>query len=239
MKSMKKILAILLFSIGSLGFAPIALAEAPQAAPKVGNNFEAVAQAITPDNPAKIEVMEIFWYGCIHCYQMDPLLNAWAKKLPSDVYFKRMPGLPNASWAPMAKAFYAMESLGVMDKLHTPLFEAVHKSKSLDPTNEKAIIDWVTLQSKMDKTKVEGAFKSFTINTNLNRAAQIFRASGATGVPSLVIDGKYITSSTMNGGNQQALNVTDYIIDNVRKDKAVNATKASVPADKTAPAVKK
>ena len=220
-------LAVLTLLLGSFSFAPVAFAEAPQ----VGNNFDAVAQPIATDNIAKIEVMEIFWYGCIHCYQMEAPLNAWVKKLPADVYFKRMPGLPNASWAPMAKAFYAMETLGVAEKLHSPLFEAVHKSKSLNPTDEKAIIAWVTQQSKMDKAKVEAAFKSFTINTNLNRAAQVFRASGATGVPSLVIDGKYITSSTMNGGNEQALKVADYIIDNVRKDKAAPAAKA--------PAVKK
>jgi protein dithiol oxidoreductase (disulfide-forming) len=226
MKSINKALAVLMLSIGSLSFAPLSLAEAPQ----VGNNFEAVAQPIPTDNAAKIEVMEIFWYGCIHCYQMDAPLNAWVKKLPADVYFKRMPGLPNASWAPMAKAFYAMETLGVAEKLHTPLFDAVHKSKNLNPTDEKAIIDWVTLQSKMDKAKVESAFKSFTINTNLNRAAQIFRASGATGVPSLVIDGKYITSSTMNGGNEQALKVADYIIENVRVDKSKAAK--SEPAKK-------
>ena len=218
---MKKGLAILMLSLGSLSFMPQAFAEAPQ----VGSNFEAVAQPIPTDNAAKIEVMEIFWYGCIHCYHMDVPLNTWVKKLPSDVYFKRMPGLPNASWAPMAKAFYAMETLGVSEKLHTPLFDAVHKSKTLNPTDEKAIVDWMTLQSKMDKVKVEAAFKSFTINTNLNRAAQIFRASGATGVPSLVIDGKYITSSTMNGGNEQALKVADYIIENVRKDKAKPAAK--------------
>ena len=220
-------LAVLTLLLGGFSFAPVSFAEAPQ----VGNNFDAVAQPIATDNTAKIEVMEIFWYGCVHCYQMEAPLNAWVKKLPADVYFKRMPGLPNASWAPMAKAFYAMETLGVAEKLHSPLFEAVHKSKSLNPSDEKAVIAWVTQQSKMDKAKVEAAFKSFTINTNLNRAAQIFRASGATGVPSLVIDGKYITSSTMNGGNEQALKVADYIIDNVRKDKAAPAAKA--------PAVKK
>ena len=214
-------LAVLMLSLGSLSFMPQAFAETPQ----VGSNFEAVAQPIPTDNPAKIEVMEIFWYGCIHCYHMDPLLNAWVKKLPADVYFKRVPGLPNASWAPMAKTFYALETLGLSEKLHTPLFDAINKTKTLNPTDEKAAIEWVTLQSKMDKAKVEAAFKSFTINTNLNRAAQIFRASGATGVPSLVIDGKYITSSTMNGGNEQALKVADYMIENVRKDKAKPAAK--------------
>ena len=208
---MKKFLAILMLTLSTLAFAD---------APKVGTEFVAVAQPISTDNPAKIEVMEIFWYGCPHCYHMEEPLNAWVKKLPSDVYFKRMPGLPNPSWAPMAKAFYAMETLGVGEKLHTKLFEAIHKQKTLNPTDEKAAIDWVTLQSGSDRLKVEQAFKSFTMNTDLNRAAQIFRASGATGVPTLVIDGKYITSATQAGGNEQALKVADYVIDNMRKDKA-------------------
>ena len=189
-------------------------------APKLGEDFAAVTQTIATDNPAKIEVMEVFWYGCIHCYQMDPFLNAWVKKQAADVVFKRVPALPNASWAPMAKTFYAMETLGVSEKLHTALFDAINKQKTLNPTNEKAAIEWVTKAGGLDKAKVEQAFKSFTINTNLNRAAQIFRASGATGVPSLIIDGKYITSSTMAGGNEQALRVADYIVDNVRKDKS-------------------
>lgn len=219
--SIIKSLAILMLSLSTAGISTLAMAEAP----KIGAQFDAVAQPIATDNAAKIEVMEIFWYGCIHCYQMDAPLTAWVKKLPSDVYFKRLPGLPNPSWAPMAKAFYAMETLGVAEKLHTPLFDAVNKSKTLNPTDEKAAIAWVTQQSGMDKLKVEQAFKSFTINTNLNRAAQIFRASGATGVPSLVIDGKYITSSTMSGGNEQALKVADYIIGNVRADKAKTVKK--------------
>ncbi len=213
---MKKFLVATMFTLSALAMSTFALADAP----KLGAEFDAVAQPIPTDNAAKIEVMEIFWYGCPHCYHMEEPLNAWVKKLPSDVYFKRVPGLPNPSWAPMAKAFYAMEALGIGQKLHTPLFDAIHKQKTLNPGDEKATIDWVTNQSGLDRLKVEQAFKSFTINTNLNRAAQIFRASGATGVPSLVIDGKYITSSTMNGGNEQALKTADYIIDNVRKDKA-------------------
>lgn len=211
LSSLLKSLAILM-----LTFSTLASAETPS----MGSEFDAVAQNISTDNPAKIEVMEIFWYGCSHCYQMEAPLHAWVKKLPSDVYFKRIPGLPNPSWAPMAKAFYAMETLGVTEKLHSKLFDAIHKTKTLNPTDEKAAIDWVTVQSGMDKIKVEQAFKSFTMNTSLNRAAQIFKASGATGVPSLVIDGKFITSASMNGGNEPALKTADYIIDNVRKDRA-------------------
>jgi protein dithiol oxidoreductase (disulfide-forming) len=214
--SINKMLAILMLTLSAFAYAE---------APKVGEQFDAVTQPISTDNVAKIEVMEIFWYGCSHCYSMEAPLTAWVKKLPTDVYFKRVPGLPNTSWAPMAKAFYAMETLGVGEKLHTKLFEAIHKTKSLNPTDEKAAVEWVTAQSGMDKIKVEGAFKSFTINTSLNRAAIIFRNSGATGVPSLVIDGKYITSSTMAGGNEAALKTADYIIENVRADKAKTAKK--------------
>jgi thiol:disulfide interchange protein DsbA len=156
---------------------------------------------------------------------MDPLLNAWVKKLPADVVFKRVPGLPQQAWAPMAKAFYAMEDLKLSDKLHSALFDAVHKEKTLNPTNEPAVIDWISKKGGLDKKKVEDAFNSFSMSNRLNRAAQIFRASGATGVPSFIVDGQFLTSSTMAGGNEQALSTLDYIIANVRADKAKAAKK--------------
>jgi thiol:disulfide interchange protein DsbA len=192
--------------------------------PQVGKDFDKTAQVIPTDTPNKIEVTEIFWYGCIHCYHMDPILNAWVKKLPSDVVFKRVPGLPQPAWAPMAKAFYAMDDLKLSDKLHTALFDAIHKEKTLNPTDEVAAIDWMTKKSGLDKKKIEDAFRSFSMNNKLNRAAQTFRASGATGVPSFIIDGQYITSSTMAGGNEQALKTADYIISNIRAEKAKAAS---------------
>ena len=195
--------------------------------PQMGKEFDKTAQTIPTDTPNKIEVTELFWYGCIHCYQMDPILNAWVKKLPADVVFKRVPGLPQPAWAPMAKAFYAMEDLKLSDKLHTALFDAINKEKVLNPTDEAAAIDWMTKKSGLDKQKVEAAFKSFSMNNKLNQAAQLFRASGATGVPSFIINGQFITSSTMAGGNEQALKTADYIIANIRADK----TKAA-PAKK-------
>jgi thiol:disulfide interchange protein DsbA len=224
---MKKFLVSMMLILGATSLSTVAIADAP----KVGTDFDAVTQPISTDNAGKIEVMEIFWYGCPHCYHMEPVLNAWVKKLPADVYFKRVPGLPRVEWAPMAKAFYAMETLGISEKLHNALFDAVNKTKTLNPMDEKAAIDWITAQSGLDHLKVEQAFKSFSMNSSLNRAALIFRNSGATGVPSIVIDGKYITSSTMAGSNEQALKVADYIIDNIRKEKAA-AAKKSEPAKK-------
>ena len=192
--------------------------------PQIGKDFDKTLQVIPSDNPNKIEVTEVFWYGCIHCYHMDPLLNAWVKKLPADVVFKRIPGLPQPTWAPMAKAFYAMDDLKLSDKLHTALFDAINKEKVLDPTNEIAAIDWMAKKSGLDKSKVDAAFKSFSMNNKLNQAAQFFRATGATGVPSFIINGQFITSSTMAGGNEQALKTVDYIVGNIRADKT-NAAK--------------
>ena len=176
---MKKLLAVfmLFFSVNLM------------AEPMVGADYNPTAQNVATDNPAKIEVAELFWYGCPHCHTLDPHLAAWVKKLPQDVYFKRVPGLPRPDWAPMAKAYYTMETLGVLEKLHVKLFEAVHTKRALKPDDEPAILDWITKESGMDRKKVNEAFNSFSNNTKLNRAAQFFRASGATGVPSLVIDG--------------------------------------------------
>ncbi len=187
--------------------------------PMVGVEYNTTAQDVPTDSPGKVEIVELFWYGCIHCYQLEPQLHAWVKKLPDDVVFKRVPGLPRPDWAPMAKAYYAMETLGVLDKLHGKLFDAIHKSKTLKPTDEAAAIDWVTKEGGLDKKRVQEAFNSFSSNTKLNRAAQIFRASGATGVPALIIDGKYVTSSSMAGGNVQVLKVADFLIAKAKAEK--------------------
>ncbi|MGJ8619544.1 MAG: thiol:disulfide interchange protein DsbA/DsbL [Methylophilaceae bacterium] len=217
---MKKLLLSCMFILSAAGLIPAA-----NAAPQIGQEFDAVSQTIPTDDPKKIELMEIFWYGCSHCFHMEQPLSTWLKNKPADINFKRIPGIPNASWAPMAQTYFAMETLGISEKLHSKLFNAIHKEKSLNPTNQKAALDWLVLNSGLDRSKVEEAFNSFTVNTNMKRAAQIFRSSGATGVPSLVIDGKYITSGTMAGGNAQALQVADYIINNIRESKGKSAQK--------------
>ncbi|HYD34287.1 MAG TPA: thiol:disulfide interchange protein DsbA/DsbL [Methylophilaceae bacterium] len=207
---MKKILTALMLLVSSQ----------LMAAPQLGEQFKQTAQPIPSETPAKIEVLELFWYGCPHCYHLEAPLSAWVKKLPADVTFKRIPGVPRQDWAPMAKAYYTLEALGLVEKLHVPLFDAIHKQKSLNPTNEKAAIDWIAKQGGLDHKKVAETFNSFSVNTKVMRAVQVFRASGATGVPALIIDGKYLTSSTMAGGNDEVIKTADYIIANVRKDKA-------------------
>ena len=206
---MKSLLTALLMLVSS-----VAIAE-----PQAGFEYQQTQQVIPTDNPAKIEVTELFWYGCPHCYQLEPRLAVWVKKLPQDVTFKRVPGIPRPDWAPGAKAYYAMEALGVLDKLHAPFFEAIHKQRIVKPNDEAAMIDWITKQSGMDRKKVSDAYNSFSVNTKNMRAMQIFRASGATGVPALIIDGKYITSISMAGGTEEVLKVADQLIARARAEK--------------------
>lgn len=191
------------------------------AEPQSGFEYLQTQQVISTDNPAKVEVVELFWYGCPHCYHLEPKLNLWVKNLPKDVVFKRLPGIARPDWAAGGKAFYALEALGLLEKLHGPLFEAIHKQKSVNPASDAALIDWITKQSGLDQKKVQDAYNSFSVNTKVSRAMQVFRASGATGVPALIIDGKYLTSSTIAGGNDQALKVADYLIGQARAEKGL------------------
>ena len=190
------------------------------AEPQSGFDYLPTQQVIPNDNPAKVEVMELFWYGCPHCYHLEPRLAVWVKNLPKDVTFQRVPGIARPDWAPGAQAYYTLEALGLTEKLHGALFDAIHKQKSLRPNDDAALVDWITKQSGLDAKKVKDAYNSFSINTKMMRAMQIFRASGATGVPTLIIDGKYITSSTIAGGNEQALKVADYLIQKARAEKS-------------------
>lgn len=198
-------------------FASIAFAD-----PMIGKDFLKTAQILPVENKDKIEVVEIFWYGCPHCYQMDPLLETWLTTKADDVEFKRIPGLPHAAWEPMAKAYYAMQDLGVLEKYHAALFEAIHGQNGYKKiaTNEKAAIAWLSTISGIDTAQVEAAFNSFSMRNRLAQAANYFRASGATGVPSLVVDGRFITSGPISGDNETAIKVTDYIIENIRADRA-------------------
>lgn len=207
---MKSFLTALLMLVSSVAIA----------GPQAGFEYQQTQQVIPTDNPAKVEVTELFWYGCPHCYELEPHLTVWVKKLPQDVTFKRVPGIPRPDWAPGAKAYYAMEALGVLDKLHAPFFEAIHKQRSVKANDEAAMIDWITKQSGMDRKKVSDAYNSFSVNTKNMRAMQIFRASGATGVPALIVDGKYITSISMAGGTEEVLKVADQLIAKARAEKA-------------------
>lgn len=201
-----------------LGLATVGLARA-QGAPVEGQQYIKLQTAAPVSLPAgkKVEVVEFFWYGCPHCLHFEPIVDAWAKRLPADVYFHQMPfafiGPPEHQ-----KLFYALEELGQREALQRKIFSAVQvENKRL--TNEADIVAFVAANG-VDKDKFTAAYKSFAVNTKMARGKQLSNAYKIDGVPAVGIQGRYYTSATLAGTHERAVAVTDYLIQRARQSGA-------------------
>jgi thiol:disulfide interchange protein DsbA len=144
----------------------------------------------------KVEVVEFFWYGCPHCYNMEPMLEKWVKDLPKDVEFRRVPAAFNDQWAIAARVYYILEAQGLLDRLHRPLFDAIHKD-GLRITNQQALGQWLE-KNGVDSKKFFEAERSFTVESKMKRARAILEQAKIDGVPALMINGKYIVPASQN-----------------------------------------
>jgi thiol:disulfide interchange protein DsbA len=160
----------------------------------------------------KIEVIEFFWYGCIHCYNLETSLEAWVKKLPQDVEFRRVPAVFNERWGLDASIYYAMEALGLVDKLHRPLFEAIHKNR-LRTDNQQEFSEWLTRQG-VDAKKFVETVQSFGVRSKTRRAVQLTVAYKVDGTPAMAVHGRYTIPAQAN-----LFQVVESAIDRVRKEK--------------------
>ena len=167
------------------------------------------------ENPAKVEVAEFFWYGCIHCYNLEPVLEAWIPKLPADVYFRRIPAVFNERWAHDAAIYYAFESLGVLDKLHRPFFDSIHKER-LQTDNPAALHEWLT-RHDIDPKKFDATMKSFGVQSKLKRAMQLTQGARIDGTPALMVQGRYTISTEQGRSREGMLANAERLIPLVRK----------------------
>ena len=171
------------------------------------------------DDPSKIEVIEFFHYGCPHCRDFDPLVTAWKKKLPADVAFRPVPAVwNNAQLAGLARLYYAAEITGERDKLQSAIFAAVQDEKR-PLFNEEQVRDWVS-GKVADPAKFVETYKSFGVGSQVQRADQLARAMKIQGVPSVGVDGRFVTSASMSGSHENTLKVVDELIARVRKERA-------------------
>jgi thiol:disulfide interchange protein DsbA len=137
----------------------------------------------------KIEVLEFFWYGCIHCYNLEPKIDAWLKTLPKDVEFRRVPAIFNDRWAHDASIFYAFEALGLLDKLHRPFFDAIHRDRlRTDRAGELAA--WLEKHG-VDPKKFENTARSFAVQSKTKRAVRLTTAYKVDGTPAMAVHGRY------------------------------------------------
>jgi thiol:disulfide interchange protein DsbA len=169
------------------------------------------------DSKGKIEVIEFFWYGCPHCYSLEPHIEAWLKKLPPDVEFRRVPAIFNQRWGHDAAIYYTLESMGLLDKLHKPLFDAIHKD-SLRTDNEAALGEWLQ-KNGVDPKKFMDTMKSFGVQSKTRRAVQQTVAYKIDGTPAMAVAGRYTVSADQGRTQQGMLQVVDGLVAMARKQK--------------------
>lgn len=193
----------------------VALLAAPWLAPTLVTPAHAAEyELITPpqptDTPGKVQVIEMFWYGCPHCYELEPILERWLKNKPDNVEFIRMPAILNPSWALDARAYYTGKVLGVADKLNRPLFDAIHAERR-DLNDEKSLEDFY-VENGVDRTAFRKAWNSFGVDTMVRRARVMTERYGVTGTPTMIVNGKYRTDGAMTGSFANMLRVVDELI---------------------------
>lgn len=187
-----------------------------QAAFVEGQHYQAVPFPQPVETGNKIEVREIFWYGCPHCYVLEPALTEWLKKIPANAQFIRTPGTAPA-WMTHAQAFYTFESLGVTKKVHELFFKAVQEQK-VTLSDEKSIAEFVAAHG-VNKQKFSEAYNSFGVRVKVEKAKQLNQDLSISSVPTLVVDGKYLTSPAMAGGEDKLFQLVNELIAKAAKER--------------------
>ena len=213
MRTWRGILAAVLATFGvclALGAGAVELKE--------GRDFRVINPPLAVDK-ARIEVTEFFWYGCPHCFDFEPILAPWAKKLPADVIFRRVPALfPNNKWLPPARLFYTLEAMNLVDKLHRDVFNAIHLDhQRLD--DEKILFDWVAKKGVDPKVFGE-TWASPGVQRRVQQARDLTLASRITGVPSVMVQGKYLALTP--GTYEDLLEIIEALIDRARAEAGRN-----------------
>ncbi len=204
--------------------APIAVAQ-PAAAPAAAPNFELGKHyfAIEPAQPTssgnKIEVLEVFMYTCHHCYDLEPYLEKWKATKANDVAYSGFPAAWNGGAEAFARAFYAAEVLGILEKSHEPLFKAIHKDKTPFQSMD-TVAQWYT-QFGVTKEAFLSAAQSFAVNSKITRSQQMVPRWGVTGTPSVIVNGKYRFDVSSAGGHANVGPLIDFL---VAKERAAKGT---------------
>jgi thiol:disulfide interchange protein DsbA len=195
----------------------IAVACFAQGAPVEGTDYNELKPPQAVETAGKVEVIEFFWYRCPHCYALEPELEAWVKRLPRDVQFRRVPGILNEDWAVDARVFYSLEAIGEVERVHRQLFDAIHKQGGVRLRGDafaKWVADWLAKQ-KVDMAKYDAAFHSFSVESKLRRASQMASAYRLDGVPAMTVQGRYLVLA--NTSQKAMLATADFLIGEARK----------------------
>lgn len=186
-----------------------------QAQPAAGTQYIRLATPQPVSSAGKIEVLEFFSYACPHCFALETYLEPWAKKLPADVNFRRIPVPFLTSADNLMRSYYALESLGLVDKMNTPIFKAMNVERKRLATPDE-VADLVE-RNGGDKQAFLTATKAFGVQNSVVRAKKMLTDYGVDSTPTFIVQGEFMTSPATAGGHAQALAVTDFLIDKVRR----------------------
>ncbi len=192
----------------ALGVVPDAHAQA------VG--YQTLPSALPTRDPSSIEVLEFFWFGCPHCYRFEPTINAWAAQRPDDTSFVREAPPFNPGWENHSRTFYAAEALGITDGMFDQMFHEIHEKRQAmrSPDAVGKLVE--SLDLGVDAETFEKAMVSFSVETGMRRGLQLARDAKISGVPALLINGKYTTSASLAGGNEGMIRVVNRLIEQER-----------------------
>ena len=190
-------------------------ARADLAKPESGTDYLVLDPRAAVEAPeGKIEVVEFFWYNCPHCNAFEPSLEDWIKKLPKDVAFRRVPVAFRDDFVPQQRLYYALEAMGLVDKLHAKVFTAIHVEKH-DLSKAPAIVDWVAKQG-VDMAKFNQQYSSFSVATKATKAAQLQNADKVEGVPALGVAGRFYVDGDRAKSMANALKLVEYLVAGIR-----------------------
>jgi thiol:disulfide interchange protein DsbA len=175
-----------------------------------GVDYELITPAQPTADPAKVEVLEAFWYGCPHCYRFQPFIERWLQTKPENVNYVRLPAVLNESWVLHTRAYYTEEALGITDKIHTDLFHAIHRDKRRIDT-EQSLMEFFTARG-VSEDQFRSTFHSFAVESKVQRARQMTQRYGIDGTPSVVINGKYRTGPGMTRSYDRLIDVMNYLV---------------------------
>ncbi|ODS24564.1 disulfide bond formation protein DsbA [Candidatus Endobugula sertula] len=188
-----------------------------QALYREGQHYLPVNTPTTPKDPSKIEVTEIFWYGCPHCQQFQPVFSQWKQQQADDVRIMHMPAMWNKPMRTHARIFYTAKALGVLGKVHKDAFDAMHveKKRLLKESEVFSLFE----KHGIDRKVFDKTFHSFGLKSQVQRANNLAKAYGTTGTPEVIVNGKYRVSGSTAGSQSEMLNVINFLIAKERANK--------------------
>ena len=196
-----------------IGNAAWAEAQSPLMAERfiAGEHYEVLEVPVGTRDADKVEVVEMFSYACIHCFNFEPYVKAWSAKQNDSVDFYVVPAIFNADWERLAQAYYTAEALGVVDKVHARMFDGIH-NRNEDLRQPELLAPIYQELGGVSEADFGAAFSSFSVKSRVQQAKAKGRAYRITGVPTLVVNGKYRIDGRMAGGNAAMLEVVDFLV---------------------------